>query len=300
MEAAKTLKGDKQFFRPWEPRMNPETFPRSGNNAITFYDSKQTEDVPKKLQPKFQEPEQLINRTSQVLADKVSPTLDEYSSSFQLNKHFQQLGMLYFGGNFGRNFLENDPNLNPSATITQNSHPFRLASSGNSLLSEHENSFPKKYASSNVNFSRRHLFNAWDNKIFQISQFLNFQNSLKLPRGMAATQHMNNVKMHSINGNSQSLLTPESVQCLKKGWSGASVGTATALDLTRTSAKNDKKIFSCKICDKTYSSLGALKMHIRTHTLPCKCHICGKAFSRPWLLQGHIRSILLLSASCIF
>ncbi|KAI3386884.1 hypothetical protein SNEBB_004528 [Seison nebaliae] len=48
--------------------------------------------------------------------------------------------------------------------------------------------------------------------------------------------------------------------------------------------------FSCKLCGKTYTTLGALKMHIRTHTLPCKCNICGKAFSRPWLLQGHIRT----------
>lgn len=51
-----------------------------------------------------------------------------------------------------------------------------------------------------------------------------------------------------------------------------------------------KKSFDCQFCPKTYTSTGALKMHIKTHTKPCKCHLCGKAFSRPWLLQGHIRT----------
>jgi snail 2 len=53
---------------------------------------------------------------------------------------------------------------------------------------------------------------------------------------------------------------------------------------------SEDKQFTCQSCDKVYYSMSALKMHIRTHTLPCKCDVCGKAFSRMWLLNGHLRT----------
>ncbi|KAL4648957.1 hypothetical protein GN956_G6968 [Arapaima gigas] len=65
------------------------------------------------------------------------------------------------------------------------------------------------------------------------------------------------------------------------------VGSASA---TPSEPAYPRTSFSCKHCAKEYGSLGALKMHIRSHTLPCVCPTCGKAFSRPWLLRGHIRT----------
>lgn len=54
--------------------------------------------------------------------------------------------------------------------------------------------------------------------------------------------------------------------------------------------RSPSPLLSCPHCDKSYTSSGALKMHVRTHTLPCRCPLCDKSFSRPWLLQGHLRT----------
>ncbi len=61
-------------------------------------------------------------------------------------------------------------------------------------------------------------------------------------------------------------------------------------DKSEATVPATRPAFFCKHCPKEYNSLGALKMHIRSHTLPCVCPTCGKAFSRPWLLRGHIRT----------
>lgn len=52
----------------------------------------------------------------------------------------------------------------------------------------------------------------------------------------------------------------------------------------------DRHLFDCTHCHKTYDTSTAFHQHLRTHASGCQCPVCGKTFSRHWLLQGHIRT----------
>jgi len=70
-----------------------------------------------------------------------------------------------------------------------------------------------------------------------------------------------------------------------EGMRGPLLGAAVVLGET-----DHRKARKCPHCDKSYVSMPAYSMHVRTHNQGCACPHCGKRFSRPWLLQGHVRT----------
>ena len=71
--------------------------------------------------------------------------------------------------------------------------------------------------------------------------------------------------------------------------------TNTAKELTQNFISeqiivvNDKegKLYKCKICEKVFTKLNYLKLHIPKHTDKYKCEKCGKTFTRNDSLQRH-------------
>lgn len=104
------------------------------------------------------------------------------------------------------------------------------------------------------------------------------------------SKYYNSVKADNKNGKPRKAVTATDANATRYQCTDCNKSYSTFSGLSKHQefhcATQTKKAFSCKHCEKVYVSLGALKMHIRTHTLPCKCKLCGKAFSRPWLLQG--------------
>lgn len=67
----------------------------------------------------------------------------------------------------------------------------------------------------------------------------------------------------------------------------------TSIDMQKHKRKHNEEYLQCNLCDRTFTTIGGLKYHLKTHTgtKNHKCPFCGKKFTANVNLNAHIKTV---------